>query len=129
MASKIVNKKKVLIVEDEELVLKMYSIKFKKHGFEVLEAKDGKEGLKKALKENPDIMLLDIILPVINGYNVLKKLKNKKNIPVLILTNIIDTPENIKKGMNLGAEDYLFKFKYTPQDVLEKVTKILSKVK
>ncbi len=118
---------KVLIVEDEELLSKMYYLKFTNQGFKAFQAYNGVVGLELAKKEKPNIILLDIIMPQLDGFGVLKELKSDKtmkDIPVILLTNL-GQDDDIKKGKNLGAIDYLIKSNSTPLKVVEKVKEIL----
>lgn len=120
---------KVLIVEDEEMLVNMYISKFEKDGFEPIKALNGKTGLELAQKENPAIILLDIIMPEMDGFMVLKELKanaKTKNIPIIMLTNL-GQDEDIQKGNKLGANDYLVKANLTPAQVVDKVKNILNK--
>lgn len=120
---------KVLLIEDEEMLSNMYKIKFEQEGFEFIAAKDGVTGAQLAKTEKPDIILLDIIMPKMDGFAVLKKIceeTESKNIPVILLTNL-GQDEDIKKGKALGAKDYLVKAELTPSQVLEKVKKFLIK--
>lgn len=122
------NTKTILIIEDDQTILSMYDSKFQGEGFEVLKAEDGNEGLKIAKKNQPDIIMLDIILPQIDGFTVLAELKKDKatkNIPVVMLTNL-GTTEDQKKGKKMGAEDYLVKASLTPAEISEKIKKILN---
>ena len=121
------NKGKILIIEDEEVLVNMYETKFVNDGFQVLRASNGEQGLALALKEKPDLILLDVILPKMDGFMVLKKIKEEptiKNIPVLLLTNL-GQDEDIKKGKEQGAADYLVKANLTPSEVVDKVREIL----
>jgi len=123
------NKSKVLIVEDDSFLLGMYSTKFKKEDFQVLIAEDGEKGLRLAGKEKPSIILLDIILPKVDGFEVLEKLKSQKetkDIPVLLLTNL-NQQDDSKKGLSLGAEDYLIKAHFMPSEVVNKVKEYIRK--
>lgn len=120
-------KDKILIVEDEPFLLDMYKMKFKQGDFEVISATDGEEAIKISKRENPDIILLDIMMPKINGFEVLENLKKSpltKLIPVLIFSNF-SQKEQKEKGIALGAVDYFVKTNYTPNQVLEKVKNIL----
>ena len=120
-------KDKILIVEDENFLLDMYKMKFEQGGFEVITAVDGEEAIRTSKREKPDIILLDIMMPKINGFEVLENLKTSpitKLIPVLIFSNF-SQKEKIKKGIALGAIDYFLKTNYTPTQVLEKVKNIL----
>jgi DNA-binding response OmpR family regulator len=116
-------KKKVLIVEDDQALLNLYDKKFINSGYTVIRAEDGQEGLDKAQSESPDVILLDIMLPVMNGFEVLKNLKKKNildKIPVVILSNYGET-KNITEGLVCGAIEYLIKVEHTPEEVVNVV--------
>lgn len=118
---------KVLLVEDEDMLSEMYKVKFEKEGFVFLRAVEGADGLALANKEKPDIILLDVIMPKMDGFAVLKKLKsdpNTKKIKVILLTNL-GQDEDINKGKEMGADDYLVKANFTPTQVLDRVRKVL----
>lgn len=120
---------KVLIVEDDNLVRTLYERLFGFEHYEVLTAANGEEGLKQALDTTPDLILLDIMLPSMDGIEVLRNLKTDdktKNIPVVMLTNI-DDDISLGAAMKLGAADYLVKSNFTPQEIVEKVEKYVSK--
>ena len=122
-------KNKILLIEDEEMLANMYEIKFKNEGFELEKALDGAEGLEKAKANKPDFILLDIIMPKMDGFSVLKSLKEDettKDVPVMLLTNL-GQDEDIKKGNELGAVGYLVKANITPSEVVEEVKKKLGK--
>ena len=119
--------KKVLIIEDEESLAQMYQTKFEHENYEVVVATDGSEGIEKAKKEKPDIILLDIILPKKDGFMVLKELKEDKSIAdikVIMLTNL-GQDEDVVKGKKLGAIDYLVKANLTPAQLVNKVAEYL----
>ena len=121
------NKAKILLVEDDTFLAGMYISKLGFENFEILLANDGKEGLKMAEKESPDLILLDILLPKLDGFEVLKKVKKQektKDIPVLLLTNL-GQKEDVEKGLSLGATDYLIKAHFMPQEVIKKIKEIL----
>ncbi|OIO08119.1 response regulator [Candidatus Falkowbacteria bacterium CG_4_9_14_3_um_filter_36_9] len=124
------NKKiKILLIEDDSFLLNMYATKFEMENFQVISAEDGVKGLKLSQEESPDIILLDIILPKLSGFEVLKKIKedNKlKKIPVILLTNL-SQKDDIDKCLQLGAQDYLIKAHFMPSEVVEKIKKILEK--
>ncbi len=112
---------KVLIVDDEKGVLKMYSEFLTGTGIEVLQATDGQTGIKLAKEQKPDVILLDIIMPRYNGLDVLKDLKNgeeTKNIPVFLLTNL-PAESSEGKAKELGAAGYLVKAEYEPKMILD----------
>lgn len=120
-------KKKVLIVEDEKMLSEMYTTKFNMEGFEVIQSFDGKDGLNKAKSEKPDIILLDIIMPKLDGFLVLKELKadeNLKKIPVFLLTNL-GQDDDVKKGKKMGSDGYFVKANHSPAEIVEKVKKEL----
>jgi len=121
--------KKILIVEDDDFLLQMYSTKLELEGFKVFEAINGLQGLKVAQKEKPDLILLDLNLPELNGFEVLSQLKredNTKNIKVLVLTNY-SQKEDIDRCLELGADDYLIKAHFVPSEVIAKMKTILEK--
>lgn len=119
---------KILLVEDDEMLHGMYVQKFKNQGFEVVSSYNGADGIKLAETEKPDIILLDIIMPKMDGFVALKKLKSNdvtKDIPVILLTNL-GQEEDVKKGQELGAKDYFIKANHTPQEVVDKVKSVLN---
>lgn len=120
-------KTKVLLVEDDKMIIDMYTLKFTQEGYKVFQAENGKEGVDMAKKSKPDVILLDIILPKMDGFSVLKQLKSDsetKTIPVVLLTNL-GQDGDVKKGLQLGAIDYLIKANYTPAQVVEKVKSLV----
>lgn len=120
---------KILLVEDDKMLADMYITKFSKEGLKVIRAVDGAEGLELAKKEKPDLILLDIIMPKLDGFAVLKELKNDPNMGnthVLLLTNLGQT-EDVEKGKKLGADDYFIKANHTPAEIVEKVKYLLTK--
>ena len=120
------NKKRILVVEDEATLQKALNDVLTQEGYNVLSALDGASGLDLALKEKPDLILLDIILPKMDGFEVLKKLKEKDSqIPIIILTNLSDI-NDIQKALDLGATTYLVKADFHLSDVLKKVKETIS---
>ncbi len=120
---------KILIVEDDPFLSEMYAIKLTQEKFEVEFASDGKEALAKAKETLPDLVLLDIVLPKLDGFEVLARMKKE---PVLAKTKIIaltnlGQKEEIEKGLALGADDYIIKAHFTPTEVINKVKQILAK--
>lgn len=119
----------MLIVEDDSFVAEVYSTKLLEMGHEVQIAQNGKEGLALVGKEKPDLILLDILMPVMGGIEMLEALKGKpewKNIPVILLTNVGEK-ESIQKVRNLGVQNYIIKSHFTPAEVIEKMETILGK--
>lgn len=120
------NKTKVLIIEDEQPLSDLLNSKLKKEGYEVQNAYDGKEGYKKLKSFDPDLILLDIIMPKMDGYEVMEKMnEEKRNTPVIVISNS-GQPVEIEKTKKLGAVDHLIKTEFSPSDVLEKVNNYLS---
>lgn len=120
-------KEKILIIEDDKFLNKLYSDKLNRDGFEVSMAISGEEGLSRAIREKPDLVLLDIILPQRSGFDILSELKlNKatKDIPVVILSNL-GQDADVKRGMDLGASDYLIKTDFSITKLGEVVRKNL----
>ncbi len=118
---------KILIIDDEQSILKMYTAPFEAKGDEVMTALEGETGLKFARDQHPDVILLDIIMPRVNGLDILKTLKEDpatKEIPVVLLTNLPEE-SSIEKTKSLGAAGYLVKAQNEPSIVVEKVKKIV----
>ena len=117
------NIKKILFIEDEPSLRKSIKKLLEDHHYLFLEAEDGEEGLLLAKKEKPDLILLDLILPKKDGFEVLAELKNDSetvNIPVIVLTNLSQT-QDIEKALSLGAISYLVKANYSLSEILEKI--------
>ncbi|MFA5871822.1 MAG: response regulator [Parcubacteria group bacterium] len=117
------NKKKILIVEDDRALQNALLEMLGQEGYELIPAVDGEEGLAKAASEKPDLILLDIILPKKDGYEVLADIKKNpeiKDIPVLILTNLEEISD-VQKAISLGAKTFMVKSDFSLKDVLEKV--------
>ena len=122
-------KLKILLIEDEEMLATMYSTKFKKEDFGIEVALNGEDGLIKAKENKFDIILVDIIMPKLDGFAVLKELRTMeeyKEIPIFMLTNL-GQDEDMEKGKKLGATDYLIKANFTPSQVLEKIKSAINK--
>lgn len=120
-------KTKILLVEDDRMISGMYDTKLRQEGFRVVLAENGADALELAIQEKPDLILLDIILPQIDGFAVLKELRlnpKTQEIPVVMLTNL-GTPEDKDKGVRYGATEYLVKANLTPSDVAVTVKKFL----
>ncbi len=119
--------KHILLVEDDDYISDMYSTKLKERGFNVVMSKNGSDAIEKINNKKFDLVLLDIVLPHKDGWAVLKKIKeNKKSkdVKVILLSNL-GQKSDVQKGMNLGAEKYLIKAHYTPEQVAEEVEKLL----
>lgn len=119
----------VLLVEDDPLLVKMYNVKFTSEGFQVLTAPDGEAGLKMALNEKVDLIILDIMMPKLSGIDLLERLRQDprgKNTPVIILTNLSEDEEK-KKTLELGVKEYIVKANLTPGQLVEKVREYLGR--
>jgi len=119
--------KKILIIEDDKFLRELILRKLLKAGYKVSYAIDGEEGLKKIKEEKPDLVLLDLILPGTDGFEVLEKTKSDieiSSISVIILSNL-GQKEDIERGLKLGAIDFLVKAHFTPQEIVDKIEKIL----
>ncbi len=115
--------KKILLVEDDSALRQAVNDKLTREGFQVIEAKDGQEGLKIALKEKPDLILLDIIMPKMQGMEVLEKLRADewgKTAQVILMTNMSED-NKVATAMKLGVKDYLIKGDWKLGDVVDKV--------
>lgn len=120
---------KVLIVDDEKGILKMYSEYLQTSGIEVLQAIDGQTGIKLAEEQKPDVILLDIIMPRYNGLDVLKDIKSDpeiKNIPIFLLTNLPEESSG-EKAKELGAAGYLVKAQYEPRMIVDIIRRAVGK--
>ena len=116
---------KILLIEDDIPLTEMYKMRFKGEGIDLLMASDGQTGLDIANKEKLDLILLDIMMPKLDGFAVIKKLKassKTKNIPVIMLSNLGQVSDIIK-GKKLGANDYIVKSLMTPSQIIDKVKK------
>ena len=120
---------KILFVEDEPSLQKAVSEVLIQEGFKILSAVDGEKGLELARKTKPDLILLDLILPKKDGFEVLKELKadeKTKNVPVIVLTNL-EGMGDVEKALELGATTYLVKANYELEDVVTKIRGLLKK--
>jgi len=121
--------KKILLVEDDPFLIDIYTTKLKESGFSVEVANDGEAALRKARENKPDLVILDIVLPQIDGWEILRKIKSEpefKNLKVIILSNL-GQKEEVEKGIKLGAAKYLIKAHYTPSQVIKEIKKSYDK--
>jgi len=122
-------KKNILIVEDDDFFRELLRKKFLPEDFNVFEATDGEKGVKAVKDKNPDLILLDLLLPNVDGFEFLLKIKAEattSSIPVIILSNL-GQQEDIERGLKLGANDYLIKSQFDIDQVVDKVKNILEK--
>ncbi len=121
--------KTILVVEDDGFLLSMYATKLNLENYKVLQATTGVQALKMIVKDLPDLILLDLKLPEMDGFEVLKNIKANQEtskIPVIVLTNYSEK-EHIDQCFTLGAVDYLIKAHFVPSEVVGKIKKILDK--
>lgn len=119
--------KVILLVDDDLTLREMYDDRLKAEGFEIVQASNGEEAIAKAKETKPNIILLDVMMPKINGFDVLKELKEMpetKDIPVIILTALIQDVDKMQ-GKKLGAADYIVKSETMPGEVIAKIKKVL----
>ncbi|MBU2578599.1 response regulator [Patescibacteria group bacterium] len=117
--------KKILIIEDEELLYNILKKKLELEGYEVSIAENGVEGLEKVKKINPDLILLDIVMPEKGGFEVMEELQKEddfKDIPIIIISNS-GQPVELDRAKELGVRDWLIKTEFDPEEVIEKVKK------
>lgn len=120
--------KQILFIEDESALQKTVGATLIQEGFEVLSALDGEIGIRLAKEKIPDLVLVDLVLPKKDGFEVLEELKKAdetKNIPVIVLTNIEDM-KGIQKAIDLGATTYLVKSNYRLDEIVEKIKGVLT---
>ena len=119
---------KILIIDDDPFIADMYVIKFKEERFTIETAHDGKEGLRKIKEYQPDVVLLDVVMPVMDGFQVLEELKKDpvRGVKIILLTNL-GQQQDVERGMHLGAVDYVVKAHFTPSEVAKKVKEVLAR--
>lgn len=121
-------KKKILIIEDDSILQKAVKITLEDAGLDVIQAMDGEKGLALAKSQAPDLVLLDLILPKKNGWDVLKQIKDNKeinDIPVLVFT-VYEKEDSIAECMSLGARGYFLKSDYSLKEIVDKVKEVLA---
>jgi len=121
--------KKILLVEDEEIIADLLEKKLRAEGYEIKVARDGVEGLEKMREEKPDLILLDIVMPKMGGFEVMEEMQKDpalEKIPVIVISNS-GQPVEIEKAKELGAKDWLIKTEFDPQEVIDKVVKQIGK--
>ena len=111
--------KKVLVVDDDKNICELLKLYLQKEGFETFFAYDGSEAVTAAKEKNPDIIILDVMMPVINGWEACKLIRQFSNVPIIMLT-ALDTTENKVQGLNIGADDYIVK-PFEPVEVIARI--------
>lgn len=117
----------ILLIEDDTFLASIYQKKFEMEGLRMSVADQGEKGLQDAKKKRPDLVLLDILLPKMDGFSVLEKLKADpvtRAIPVILLTNL-GQKDDVEKGLQAGAADYLIKAHFKPSEIVERVKQVL----
>lgn len=118
----------ILLIEDDAFVAGMYQTKLSLMGYTVRLAADGEQGWTMLTESPPDILLLDIVLPKRDGFEILSAIRKDpklQHLPVLLLTNLGQKPD-VQKGLDLGADDYIIKAHFTPAEVVEKIDAVLA---
>lgn len=120
------NKKKILVVEDDRYIRKLYLLKLRKEGYNVEFSVDVASAIDKFVLYKPDLVILDILLPDVEGFAFLEEIKQRKrsSVPVIVLSNL-SQPENVKKALAMGASEYLVKVETEVTELVEKINKIL----
>lgn len=119
--------RKILLIEDDPFLVDIYTTGLMKAGYQIEVARDGETGIKKIKEFQPDLLVLDIILPKADGWQILNKLREnqkKDKLKIVILSNLGEK-EEIKKGLELGVVKYFVKAEYTPTEIIEEIKKIL----
>ena len=119
---------KILVIDDDPFIVEMYAIKLKDEHFVIETARDGAEGLKKIKEFKPDVVLLDVVMPGMDGFGLLEALRGEpgRTAKIILLTNL-GQQQDVERGMHLGADDYLIKAHFTPSEVVAKIKSLLQK--
>lgn len=116
---RLINTKKILVVDDDKNICELLNIYLKNEGYNVVFAYDGSEAVNKAKEEKPDLIILDVMMPIINGWEACKLIRQFTDVPIIMLT-ALDTLENKVQGLNIGADDYIVK-PFEPVEVLARI--------
>ena len=124
-------KYKILIIDDEESILTMFRTKFENENFEVFVEKNGLSGLTTASAKRPDVILLDIMMPGIDGFETLRSFRENTSLDVIIIifSNLGNRQEDIDKAFEMGANEYMLKANFTPEEVFQNVMKLITEKK
>ena len=118
--------KKILVAEDEEVLLNVLKDRFEAEGWEVITARDGEEAVVAIRKSRPDLVLLDLLMPKKDGFEVLKEIRGDpefKTLPIIVVLSNLGSDEDIKKALALGANDYFVKTQHPMSEIVEKAKK------
>lgn len=121
--------KKILIIEDEEILLDLLHKKLSNEGYDIIIARNGEEGLEAMKKERPDLILLDILMPKKDGFEVMENMARDpaiKDIPFIVISNS-GQPVELERAKKLGAKDCLVKTEFDPQEVINKIISHIGK--
>ena len=121
------DKKTILLIEDDSVILRILNNRLSEEGYNIFVAEDGESGLKKFKENRPDLILLDLILPKMDGISILREIRKDataSDMPVLILTNL-KSNETVLESLRLGVSDYILKVDYSPEELVKKVKEIL----
>lgn len=121
-------KEKILIIEDDRFIAKMYQTKLELEGYDVEAAENGAQGVEKIKSFDPDLVLLDIIMPEMDGFGVLEAIRDDdtiNSVRVIVMSNLAQE-DHLKRARALGAKDYVVKSQYTPMDVVKKIKEVLA---
>lgn len=116
---------KILIVDDDPFVIDMYVLKFKEHGFDVETAANGTDALAKYKEWQPEVVLLDVVLPMMDGFEIFREIKKIGGAPVIIFLTNFGEKQDVDRGLAMGADGYIIKAHFTPSEVVEKVRHLL----
>lgn len=117
---------KILIVEDDSFLLEMLAKESKKAGFDINISTDGEDALEKIKSGGFDLVLLDLVLPKLHGFELLEKVKDDENTPPIIVVSNLYDKKSIDKAKSLGAKDYIIKAQSTPENIIKKVETYLA---
>lgn len=120
------NNKKILIIDDEKTIVEILTFNLQKEGYEIIDAFDGEMGYQKAMSDNPDLILLDVMLPKMDGLTVCKKIRETSNVPIIMLTAKEDVVDKII-GLEIGADDYITK-PYSTRELIARIKANLRKI-
>ena len=116
---------KILIVDDDPFVIDMYVLKFKERGFDVETASNGTAALQKYKEWQPEVVLLDVVLPMMDGFEIFREIKKIGRTPVIIFLTNFGEKQDVDRGLKMGADGYIIKAHFTPSEVVEKVQHLL----
>jgi DNA-binding response OmpR family regulator len=117
---------RVLAVDDEPDVLRLVEIKLKKAGFDVITARDGEEGLNRAISDQPDVVLMDVMMPKMDGFTAASKIKGQMSPPLILMLTAKGQESDVIKGISGGADDYIIK-PFAPRELIARINVALIK--